>query len=171
METEINENKTTANAVVKEEVTETSLKITSDGKYFLISTSKWANFIAIIGFVMLGLMVVFSVSTFVLSPVMGDFQDFQAIPFPLYFIGIIYLIYAIIGFIPYYFLYSFAKKVRRGLESSNQSTFDSGLNNLRRLALFVGILMIISLCMILLIIPVGVFTFGMLQSLSGGTMI
>ena len=101
METEINENKTTANAVVKEEVTETSLKITPDGKYFLISTSKWANFIAIIGFVMLGLMVVFSVSTFVLSPVMGDFQDFQAIPFPLYFIGIIYLIYAIIGFIPY----------------------------------------------------------------------
>jgi len=171
METEINENKTTPNSVEKQELTETPLKITTEGKYFLISTSKWANFIAIIGFVMLGIMVVISISTFVLTPVMGEFQDFQAIPFPLYFFGMIYLVYAIIGFFPYYFLYTFAKKVRKGLESGNQSTFDAGLKNLRRLALFVGVLMIIALSLMLLIVPIIIFTFGILQSLSGGTMI
>ena len=171
METEINENKTVANSIAKNELTETPLQITPEGRYFLISTSKWANFIAIIGFVMLGIMVVISISTFVLTPVMGEFQDFQAIPFPLYFFGMIYLVYAVIGFFPYYFLYTFAKKVRKGLETGDQSIFDTGLLNLRRLALFVGVLMIIALSMLLLIVPIVIFTFGMLQSISGGTVI
>lgn len=171
METEINSTKIAEKATEQTDKNENSLRITPTSKDNLISTSHWANFIAIVGFVMLGIMVVISISTFILTPMMGEFQDFQSIPFPLYLVGLIYLIYAVIGFFPYYFLYTFARKVRKGLENNDQDTFDTGLTNLRRLALFVGVLIIIALSMLLLIIPVIVFSFGMLQSLSGGTMI
>ena len=171
METEINSTKIAEKATEQTDKNENSLRITPTSKDNLISTSRWANFIAIVGFVMLGIMVVISISTFILTPLMGEFQDFQSIPFPLYLVGLIYLIYAAIGFFPYYFLYTFARKVRKGLENNDQDTFDTGLTNLRRLALFVGVLIIIALSMLLLIIPVIVFSFGMLQSLSGGTMI
>ncbi|MBP1664709.1 MAG: hypothetical protein H6Q19_1849 [Bacteroidetes bacterium] len=170
METEINTNKIAEKTTEQAEKNENSLRITSVSKDNLISTSRWANFIAIVGFVMLGIMVVISISSFILTPLMGEFQDFQSMPFPLYLFGLIYLTYAIIGFFPYYFLYTFARKVKKGLETGDQSIFDTGLINLRRLALFVGVLMIIALSMLLLIIPVMVFSFGMLQSLSGGTM-
>ena len=170
METEIN-NKIAEKATEQADKNENSLRITPTSKDNLISTSRWANFIAIVGFVMLGIMVVISISSFIITPIMGEFQDFQSIPFPLYLFGLIYLIYAVIGFFPYYFLYTFAKKVRKGLENNDQDTFDTGLTNLRRLALFVGVLMIIALSMILMIIPIIVFSFGMLHTLSGGTMI
>ena len=170
METEIN-TKIAEKATEETDKNENSLRITPTSKDNLISTSRWANFIAIVGFVMLGIMVVISISTFILTPLMGEFQDFQSIPFPLYLVGLIYLIYAVIGFFPYYFLYTFAKKVRKGLETGDQSIFDTGLLNLRRLALFVGVLMIIALSMLLLIVPIVIFTFGMLQSISGGTVI
>ena len=165
METEIN-TKIAEKATEQTDKNENSLRITPTSKDNLISTSRWANFIAIVGFVMLGIMVVISISTFILTPLMGEFQDFQ-----LYLVGLIYLIYAVIGFFPYYFLYTFAKKVRKGLETGDQSIFDTGLLNLRRLALFVGVLMIIALSMLLLIVPIVIFTFGMLQSISGGTVI
>jgi len=167
METEMNYAKPDANTVVQEEK-ETPVTITPEGKAFLISTSRWANFIAIIGFILIGFMLIVSLSLFILTPLAAEYQDFQAIPFPLYFLGIIYLIYTVIFFFPYYYLYTFAKKVRKGLTEGNQSTFDFGLKNMRSFARFVGIVMIIGLSLSLLVIPIVIFSFGMIRALSGG---
>lgn len=151
-----------------EKSVEKSLIMSPEAKSFLLTTARWSGFIAIVGFAMIGIMVIVSVAAFFISPLIGEFQDFQMfqyMPMPFYFLGLLYLIMAAIYFFPYYFLYVFSKKVKAGLMKNDQVSMDEGLKNLKRLAKFVGIVTIISLALMLLIIPMIIFSVGMMQAL------
>jgi len=119
----------------------------------LRKTAKWARFLAIVGFVMIGLMVLagFFMGTFV-SRIMSMQSDMMGTPMPpgLESIGTIYLVmFLIIGaiyFVPTLLLYQFATRTLRSLAGSFEPvTFTSGLEAHRRLYKFMGILMIIVL--------------------------
>lgn len=119
----------------------------------LRKTAKWARFLAIMGFIVIGLMVLvgFSMGSFMAS-MMSMQSDMMGTPMPpgLESIGSIYtVIFLFIGaiyFVPTLLLYQFATRTLRSLAGSfDPITFTSGLEAHRRLYKFMGILMIIVL--------------------------
>lgn len=151
-----------------------SLIVSPEGESYLLTTAKWSSFIAIVGFVMIGIMIFASISMFFLSPLMNEYQDFQMfqyMPMPFLFFGIFYLVMAILSFFPYYFLYIFSKKIKVGMINNDQEALIDGLKNLKKLAKFVGIVTIISLALMLLIIPAIIFSIGMMHTIAGGTVV
>ena len=155
-------------------LSEKSLIISSEGKSYLLTTAKWSGFIAIVGFAMIAIMVFGSLVAFFISPLLGEFQDFQMfqyMPMPFYFFGFFYLLMALICFFPYYYLYLFSKKTKTGMLKNDQQNLNEGFKNLKKTAKFVGIVTVISLALMLLIIPIMIFSIGMLQALSSGVVV
>lgn len=150
------------------------LHISPEGKSYLITTAKWSSFIAIVGFVMLALMIISGVSTLTLSSVIDEYQDFQALqyfPASVYVIGLTNIIVAVICFFPYYYLYTFSKKIKLGMMNDDQHSLNEGLKNMKKTAKFAGIVTIITLALMLLLILAAFFSIGMIQALGGGGVI
>ena len=112
-------------------------QLTSAAVGFLQESAKWSKFMAIIGFIGIGLMVMVSL--------------FMAIGFgaigPMSVLSIIYVVFAGVYFFPIYYLYQYATKTSAALHSKNKQLLTDGLENLKSHHKFLGIftLIIISL--------------------------
>ncbi len=107
------------------------LQVTPNIKNYWREISNWALFFAILGFMSLGLMVL---STFV-GERRGDLVTTMTS----------LLISGAIIFIPYWFLFQFARQLKQGLETESTEIVDAGFSYLRRFYQFIGILTIIYL--------------------------
>ncbi len=102
---------------------------------------KWTYFFAIIGFVLIGLMVLFAmIMGTVFSSIAGD-----AMPIPTYLFSVIYLLFALLYFFPIRSLYRFSVQAKKGLAERNSLDMESALGNLRAHYTFLGYLMVIVL--------------------------
>jgi len=120
------------------------LQIDHQGSSFLRETAKWSKFLSIVGFVMMGLMLLFlgfagtTMSTMFASSygrsTGGGFAQF-----------IILAAFLLIYFFPCLYLYKFATKMQVALRSNDQETLNSSFENLKSCFKFMGILMIIIL--------------------------
>ena len=125
-------------------------------KSHLSEAARWARFIAICGFIFLGLMVIYGiVISFVFANMTSKMNEFDNGSNArdlsnMMGVGMIifYIICAVISFFPYYFLLRFANKMKAALISNDQETLNSSFQNLKILYRYVGILMIISLVLI-----------------------
>ena len=57
------------------------------------------------------------------------------------------------------------------MQNNDLSTLNEGLRNMKNLSTFIGVVTVISLALMLLIIPIIIFSIGMMQALSGGTVV
>ena len=129
------------------------LGIDNISKSHLSEAAKWARFLAICGFVLLGLMVVYGiVMSFVIADMAGAMSQYDSTYSAnslknIMGIGMIifYIICAVIAFFPYYFLLRFANKMKAALVSNDQDALNGSFQNLKILYRYMGILMIISL--------------------------
>lgn len=147
------------------------LIISPEGKTYLISTAKWSAFIAIVGIVLLVFTLISGIFTLFLSAVVDEYRDFdivQYFPASMFIIGILNIVFAIICFFPFYYLYLFSAKVKKGMVNDDQESLNEGLKNVKKASKFIGILTIVSLALTLLLIPVLIFSIGMIQVLTGG---
>ncbi len=139
------------------------LKVTPEAKNYLVEASSWGTFLAIIGYLGIALMVVLAIFFLVggktMVGAMSDMENVYGIPgstgsvsavFTIY--GVLMLVYAILYFFPVYYLHQFSSKIKYGLNSQNQATFDTGIQNLKSMFKFFGILTIIALSLIVLAI-------------------
>lgn len=120
----------------------TSLKLTENSLVFMRETVKWAKFLAICSFVGLGLMVLVGVVFLFLSvsvKVPSETQISTSI------LGILYILIAALYFFPSIYLYRFATASAEAINTLNDDTLEEGLENLKSLFRFTGILMIIVL--------------------------
>lgn len=130
------------------------LQISTSITAFLTTASKWAKFLAIVGFVFLGLMV------------LGGFMllfSGASIPgnaAPTALMGVIYLAMGALYFFPALYLYNFADKMKKALLSNSQEELDSSFENLKSLFKFTGILTIVVLALYILIIIFGIIAAG-----------
>jgi hypothetical protein len=119
----------------------------------LRQTARWARFLAIMGFVMIGIMVVFGVFMGSMFARLGAMQnEMTGMPTPIGMeaLGTTYTVmFLLIGalyFVPTLLLYQFATRTLRALGPTfDPLTFTNGLHAHRRLYKFMGILMIIVL--------------------------
>ncbi len=143
------------NETLNNETTEKEMIISSEIKQNLLTTSKWANFLAILGFIFVGLIVFISLLMLILSPFLGSSPFFGTqFGIPFVFFGIIYIVMAALYFFPALYLYNFALKAKKAVENNHQAMIDESFLNLKKLFRFLGIMTIAIMSLYLLLIPI-----------------
>ncbi len=135
------------------------LGIDENSKAQLSEAARWAKFLAIAGFVGLGLMIIYGIyMSFIFSSMLGQMDD--------RFGGmggsgglasslgagmiVFYIIMAIIGFFPLLFLLRFSNKMKAALDSNDQDVLNESFRNLKVYYRYIGIITIISLVLIVI---------------------
>lgn len=129
------------------------LTLNSASKSFLKETAKWAQFLSIIGFIGIGLMVVLS---FFIGAIFNSLPTAGQIPFDMGpAMTIVYLVLALIYFFPVYYLYQFSSKMKKALQSKNDEDLANALEKLKSHYKFIGVFTIIILSIYLLLFIIG----------------
>ena len=126
-------------------------------RYYLLNSTKWARFLAIVGMVTAILIAITAFFTGTIMSTLSAVQQSSPMPAGIgVMLTIFYLAGAILYFIPCLFLYRFAKRTRTALESSSREQLLSGMDHLNRFFKFVGILTLIYLIIVVLAFVVAI---------------
>ncbi len=120
------------------------LVISSITQSNLLSSAKWAKFLAIVGFIFIAIMVLgglfaqtlLSYSSSATSAYSGDLIKYM---------GIVYVVFAVILFFPCLYLFKFSNKMQEAVRTSSQESVDTAFINLKSMFKFYGIFTIIIL--------------------------
>ncbi len=121
------------------------LVIDNEISLFLVETSKWSKFLAIVGFIMAALIMLIGIGCIFF----GSFIAAQ-LPDEFAFTGLIGFIYVVMGLLYYFpakYLYDFSTYTRQALAIQNQASLVHAFSKLKSFYKFWGILMIIVLGM------------------------
>ena len=123
---------------------EEELLISNAARVYLGETAKWAKFLAIVGFVFAGLMVIFGLffGTIMGSLAAGELDGMSGLGGTM---GFFYVLVALIYAFPCYYLYKFATGTKLALATNDTETLTDALENHKSVYKFYGILMIIVL--------------------------
>lgn len=127
-------------------------------KEFLKETAKWTKFLAILGFVGIGLMVLGSlVMLFAPSSLMsnGDFSFGGKI-----FMMLLYLAFAVLYYFPISYLYQFSENTKKAIENNDNNAIRDAFEFLKSHYKFMGILTIILLSFYAIMIFIGLIGAG-----------
>ncbi len=129
--------------------------LSNEVKEYLLVSSKWGKFLAIVGYVGIGLMALFALS------LMAGFSVFSAY-MPLHsatvgaVVGFVYLAIAAVYFFPTTYLYRFSTGIKKGIEQEDEYAVTDGFRNHKKLFKFMGIftVVILSLYAVMLVIAI-----------------
>jgi len=128
------------------EVNKNENGLSDAARRFILETAKWAKFLAIVGFVMLGLAVIAVIFMLIAgAALVSSFPGGGAAVGGLGFMALLYIAMIALYFFPTFYLYKFATKMKTGILNSDNSNIDSGFENLKSTFKFMGILMIVVL--------------------------
>ena len=121
------------------------LSINADIRQFLSEAAKWAYFLSILGFIMVGFFIVGAIfaGTF-MSIVLSEMQS-EVTGFSSVFFTIVYLALAGINILPLLYLYRFARNTKQALQSDNQFALNAAFENLKSHYKFIGIVALVIL--------------------------
>lgn len=139
-------------------------QLTTAAVGFLQESAKWSKFMAIIGFIGIGLMVLVSLFMAIGFSAMGA-STIPELPFSMSAFSIIYVLFAAIYFFPVYYLYQYATKTSAALHSKNKQLLTDGLENLKSHHKFLGIFTLILISLYGLIFVFAILG-GILSTLS-----
>ena len=132
--------------------TETSLfelQIDHESTGYLKDAARWAKFLAILGFVFIGLFVLMALFA---GSLIGSMYSSAGIgtsggaAFGGAAVTIVYILVALLYFFPCLYTFNFAKKMQVALRSNDQNMLNQSFRNLKSCYRFLGILMVIGLC-------------------------
>ncbi|PIF31328.1 hypothetical protein CLU81_1814 [Flavobacterium sp. 9] len=141
------------------------LQLNETAKDFLKETAKWANFLSILGFVGIGLMLIFAVFAGSIFSAMGSTMpgmggmggSFGII------MAFVYVFIAAIYFFPVYYLNKFAVNAKRAFRDNDSEALTNSFGYLKSHYKFIGILTVAILVLYGLI-----FVFGILGAVLRG---
>jgi hypothetical protein len=109
---------------------------------YLLETAKWGKFLAILGYVVMGIILL--VALFMMFGMSGMVKNISG-GYPMILIGLLYLVIIGIYYIPVTYLYKFSVQIKEGVQSQNEGLYTSGFENLKSLFKFLGIFTIVLL--------------------------
>jgi hypothetical protein len=141
------------------------IKLNEAALTFLRESAKWSLFLAIIGFVGIGIMVIAGLfmGTLMSSLPMGnEMEGGMGSPFKMMpsFIAVFYIVFALIYFFPIYYLYKYANQTKMALQSANSDLLSEALGYLKSHHKFLGIMMIVVLSLYVLMFIGMIVFFG-----------
>lgn len=116
-------------------------------KLYLSETAKWGNILAIIGYVAMGMMALASLVMIVVF----SFIDLET-PFPIWILGIVYLLLAGVYYIPVTYLYRFSDQIKLAVHRNDEKLYTTGFANLKSLFKFFGIFTLVLLGLYVLVL-------------------
>lgn len=111
-------------------------------KSYLLKTAKWAKFLSIVGFIVIGITAYSGIRMLVGGFLLGMFIG---VFFGTAMQGIGYVLASVLCFFPTLYLFKFASKIKSSLQSSNLENLEDGFGKLKSLFKFMGILTIVIL--------------------------
>ncbi|WP_111307569.1 DUF5362 family protein [Confluentibacter sediminis] len=134
------------------------LELDNDIKGFLKETSSWSYFLSILGFIGIGIMILFGVffGAF-MGSFMGGINPYQNLGFSMGYLGLIYVVIGILYFFPVYYLFNFSKKMKNALKTNNNHEFKMAFSNLKSHYKFMGMFVIVIFSIYALIFIFGIF--------------
>ena len=138
------------------------LHVDHNGSSFLREIAKWSKFLSIVGFIMIGLMILvilFAGSTMATMFSATQYGEAGSLIGMIY-IGVVAAV-MLIYFFPCLYLFKFATKMQIALRNNDQDTLNASFENLKSCFKFMGIFTIICLALYAL-----VFVFGMFAALA-----
>jgi hypothetical protein len=128
----------------------------------LNATRPWVKFVAIVGFVMIGLMVLGALLMFAAGAMAPSPGPMGGAFGPIF--GVLYLLFAALYFFPCRYMYRYAKAIAN-IPASGQGAMEEALRQQKSWWKFVGILTLI-LVVLYVVIFVGAIGFGVLGGLA-----
>ena len=121
--------------------------LTRESAAFLLKAAKWGKFLAILGFIVTGLMIVAGVlMSFVLNLLKGEEVPVD-MPLPPSVLSLLYIIIAVIYLVPVFYLNSFCNNAIKAVNLSSTEHLTISIRNLKNLFVFVGISTIVFLAL------------------------
>lgn len=122
---------------------------------YLLEAAKWGQFLAIVGYVAMGLLVIVAI---VMSFALSAISQFAGSGFPMVLVGLVYVLLAVIYYFPVTYLYKFSVQMKQAILMQNEALLASGFKNLKSLFKFLGVLTIVMLSLyglaLLIAVPV-----------------
>lgn len=124
-------------------------QLTPESINYLLKAAKWAKFLAILGFIISGLIILAGIAmSFVLNKVSGmDEMVPVNIPFSPAILSILYIAMAVVYLIPVIFLNTFSNNAIKAVKLSSTQKMTVSLRNLKNLLVFIGISTIVLLAL------------------------
>lgn len=113
---------------------------------YLNEAAVWAKFLAIVGFVACGFLIVLS---FFAGTIFSNLGSLEGTDLPAgmgAMMTAVYLLIALLYFFPCYYLFKFATKAKEAIQMNNQQSLQDSFRNMKSCFKFVGIMTIIVLC-------------------------
>jgi len=137
------------------------IKLNEQAVDALRESAKWSTFLAILGFIGIGFMVLAALFMGSVTSLMPDTNPYgSASPFGAMkgMISIFYAVMAAIYFMPVYYLYKYASDMKNALMSRNSEMVSNALVHLKSHHKFLGIMMIVLISLYILLI-IGMIVF------------
>jgi len=129
-------------------------QLTTESTAYLLKAAKWGKFLAIMGFIVAGLMAAAGIlMSFVLNSMTDEMAPLN-MPFSPAVLSFIYIIFAGIYVVPVFFLNSFSNNAIKAVNLSNTENLTASLKSLKNLFVFVGIATIVMLALYTIILIV-----------------
>ncbi|TLX71993.1 hypothetical protein E9993_19490 [Labilibacter sediminis] len=143
----------------REEISEVrALTISENTSVFLLSAAKWAKFIAIMGFIAVGFMVLGGLFSGIVMSFMEN--EFAMMPFPPFIFSFLYLAMGALYFFPVYYLFKFSTQAQYAIQTLNTTQLEIAFRNIKSYFKFIGVLIIVMLSLYALAI-IGAITFAL----------
>ncbi len=110
---------------------------------------KWAMFLAILGFIGVGILVLVALFSGTALAIIGDDFISPAIGIG---IGILYLLIAVLYFFPIYYLFNFSSRAKQAVKESDSKSLTESMHFLKSHYKFTGIMIIVMLALYPIII-------------------
>jgi hypothetical protein len=129
------------------------LQVSESAQSFLSDSARWGKFLAIIGFILCGFMIVIA---FFVPALIMNLPPYNAMASGLSAsitagMTVVYLLLALLFFFPCLYLFKFSVKMQASLNSMSQENFEESLKNLKSMFKFYGICTIVMLSIYALI--------------------
>jgi len=126
------------------------LALTREAQFYLQESGKWANFLAIVGFIMCGLFLILALCIGAIFSMLAKFSPaYSAMPTGIFpFISVIYILIDVLYFFFPFYLYQFAGKIKTGLATMNKDIVTESLSKLKSFFKLAGIVTIVMLCLL-----------------------
>lgn len=128
------------------------LVVNSKSKSFLREIARWTFFFAILGFISIAFLIVGAIIILtVYAPLLNMVAQQQGLPNLGLPLAIIYVVSALLYFMPVWYLFKFSSKMKLALATKNDDVLADAFENLKSHFKFIGVLTIIIISLYVLL--------------------